>query len=282
MRVQAARMAGEGRGWGIGGPDWRNWQALPCHASSPRPAFVSLVLGPGPPSLQNRPRTTPHAGYLFTFYNAKKTDERKAQIQRINDQVRLLYGPLLACVYASRAAYAAMVRQHSPDGTLEGFLAAMRLDPKGKEAAAYRHWMKDVMQPLNERAADIIVDHVNLLESPDIDPRLLQLVAHVSAYKVIITRWDRGAVGEWSAISYPNTVRAPVSGRGAKVGGGTGCGRKGDREGAAHHAHVQCRSRTNAREHDRATHFQHPPHSCWTRCEQSSSGSSGGRPTCWA
>lgn len=66
--------------------------------------------------------------------------------------------------------------------------------------------MKDVMQPLNERAADIIVDHVNLLESAEIDPRLLQLVAHVSAYKVIISRWDRGAVGEWSAISYPNTL----------------------------------------------------------------------------
>lgn len=145
-------------------------------------------------------------GYLFTFYNAKKADERKAQIQRVNDQVRLLYGPLLACVHASRAAYAAMVRQHSPDGTLEGFLTAMRRDPRGHEASAYRHWMKDVMQPLNERAADIIVDHVNLLESAEIDPRLLQLVAHVSAYKVIIARWDKGAVGEWSAISYPNTL----------------------------------------------------------------------------
>ncbi|KAL6771932.1 hypothetical protein ACKKBG_A28340 [Auxenochlorella protothecoides x Auxenochlorella symbiontica] len=145
-------------------------------------------------------------GYLFTFYNSKKADERKAQIQRINDQVRLLYGPLLACVHASRAAYAAMVRQHSPDGTVGGFLAAMRRDPKGHEGSAYRHWMKDVMQPLNERAADIIVDHVNLLESAEIDPRLLQLVAHVSAYKVIISRWDRGAVGEWSAISYPNTL----------------------------------------------------------------------------
>lgn len=160
--------------------------------------------------LAYQPCSSPHtlqvAGYLFTFYNAKKADERKAQIQRINDQVRLLYGPLLACVHASRAAYAAMVRQHSPDGTLEDFLSAMRRDPRGHEASAYRHWMKDVMQPLNERAADIIVDHVNLLESSEIDPRLLQLVAHVSAYKVIIARWDKGAVGEWSAISYPNTL----------------------------------------------------------------------------
>lgn len=100
------------------------------------------------------------AGWLFTYYNTKKTDERKAQIERINDQarvataasmqapcwlrcstgvwwrhrcsqpalhsrcllgpqVRQLYGPLLACVHASRSAYAAMVRQHSPDGTVQ-------------------------------------------------------------------------------------------------------------------------------------------------------------------
>lgn len=102
------------------------------------------------------------SGWLFTYYNSKKTDERKAQIERINDQVRvrlsgcalgnraadarqpsraaarsvasslcadspptltpltqLLYGPLLACVHASRSAYSAMVRQHSPDGTVQ-------------------------------------------------------------------------------------------------------------------------------------------------------------------
>jgi hypothetical protein len=29
---------------------------------------------------------------LFTYYNSKKTDERKAQIDRINDQVRVRIG----------------------------------------------------------------------------------------------------------------------------------------------------------------------------------------------
>lgn len=143
---------------------------------------------------------------MFTFYNTKATDERKAQIERVNVQVGKLYGPLLACVHATRTAYAAMVRQHSPDGTSEGFRAAVRDDPGGPEGQAYRRWMKTVLQPLNERASETIVNNVDLLEAGRVDPTLLQFVAHVSAYKVILRRWEEGAIGEWSAISYPNQL----------------------------------------------------------------------------
>lgn len=51
---------------------------------------------------------------------------------------QLLYGPLLACVHASRSAYAAMVRQHSPDGTVQGFVGALQSDPEGPVGEAYR------------------------------------------------------------------------------------------------------------------------------------------------
>lgn len=52
-----------------------------------------------------------------------------------------------------------------------------------------RQWMKEVLQPLNEKAADIIVRHADLLQSAQMEPLLLQLVAHVSAYRVILKRW---------------------------------------------------------------------------------------------
>ena len=99
-------------------------------------------------------------GYLFTYYNTKITEERKAQIERINQQVRDLYGPLLATVNASRTAYKAMVRAHSPDGggSAAAFVSAVRRDPEGATARVYRTWMRDVLQPLNERAAAIVVD----------------------------------------------------------------------------------------------------------------------------
>ena len=70
----------------------------------------------------------------------------------------------------------------------------------------YRHWMCCVLQPLNEKAADVIVNHLNLLEATYIDPLLLQFVAHVSSYRVILKRWEEGAINEWSAVSYPDKL----------------------------------------------------------------------------
>ena len=51
-----------------------------------------------------------------------------------------------------------------------------------------RQWMRDVLQPLNEKAADIVVKHADMLQSNRMEPLLLQLVAHVSAYRVILSR----------------------------------------------------------------------------------------------
>ena len=41
--------------------------------------------------------------------------------------------------------------------------------------------MRVVLQPLNERAADLIVSHVDLLEAPAIDPLLLQVRCRLGA-----------------------------------------------------------------------------------------------------
>ena len=48
--------------------------------------------------------------------------------------------------------------------------------------------MRDVLQPLNEKAAEIVVKHADMLQSNRMEPLLLQLVAHVSAYRVILAR----------------------------------------------------------------------------------------------
>ncbi|KAK9802650.1 hypothetical protein WJX73_000703 [Symbiochloris irregularis] len=145
-------------------------------------------------------------GYLFTYYNTRINEERKAQIERVNEQVKELYGPLLACVTASKSAFDAMVRQHGEQCTTQEFISAAREKPESEEAKTYRHWMKTVLQPLNEKARDIIVNRADLLEAPAVEPLLLQLVAHVSAYRVILARWEAGDLNEWSAISYPDKL----------------------------------------------------------------------------
>lgn len=76
---------------------------------------------------------------MFTYYNSKVGKEREAQIDRVNEQVKDLYGPLLSCVTASKSAFDAMIGQHSPDGTKAGFVRAIKDNPDSSEAVAYRY-----------------------------------------------------------------------------------------------------------------------------------------------
>ena len=48
--------------------------------------------------------------------------------------------------------------------------------------------MTQVLQPLNEKAASTITQHVDLLDGPKLEPQLLQLVAHVYACRVTLER----------------------------------------------------------------------------------------------
>jgi hypothetical protein len=146
------------------------------------------------------------AGYLFTYYNSKLSKEREAQIDRVNAQVKSLYGPLLACLTTSRSAFDAMLKQHSPDGSRKSLVAAIHENPGCHEGEAYRKWMTEVLQPLNERVAEIVTKNADLLEAAAMEPLLLQLVAHVSAYRVIIKRWEEGHIEEWSQISFPDGI----------------------------------------------------------------------------
>ena len=154
-------------------------------------------------------------------------------------QVRQLYGPLLATVNASKTAYAAMVRQYSsPDAAAAaGFVAAVRAFPHGAEATLYRTWMRDVLQPLNERAASIVVERADLLEAAAMPALLLALVAHVSANRVVLARWRDGDLGATSALPYPDALHAWVAAefRGIKARQaallGVAAPRHGDEEG---------------------------------------------------
>ena len=65
--------------------------------------------------------------------------------------------------------------------------------------------------PLSEKAAAIVMERADLLEGESIEPLLLQLVAHVSAYKVIMRRWHEGALHEHSTIQYPEELYEWVS-----------------------------------------------------------------------
>mgnify|MGYP001253747610 CR=1 FL=1 len=161
--------------------------------------------------------------YAATAVLTLRNEQHKSVVERVNTQLNALYGPLLACVTASKSSYDAMIRQFenrhraAADAPAVGslsaaeFRAAVRRRPSGPEATAYRAWVRAVLMPLSVKAANLVIERADLLEGDDIDPILLQLVAHVSAYRVILEQWDKGEVAEHSAISFPEKIHQWVS-----------------------------------------------------------------------
>ena len=117
---------------------WRSWAR--CCLREQVISFRFLLCSAKPQlCMQHGSISRNSTGYLFTYYNSKVGKEREAQIDRVNEQVKDLYGPLLSCVTASKSAFDAMIAQHSPDGTKAGFVKAMRDNPNSSEAQAYRY-----------------------------------------------------------------------------------------------------------------------------------------------
>ena len=94
-----------------------------------------------------------------------QAQQHLGRVERVNEQLKELYGPLLACVTASKSAYDAMVQQVGGTAT-DGpsFRAAVRADEASPEGVAYRAWVEEVLLPLSDRAARLIVERADLLE----------------------------------------------------------------------------------------------------------------------
>ena len=61
--------------------------------------------------------------------------------------------------------------------------------------------------PLNERAEALVVEHADLLVESEIPRCLLELCAHVEAYRGVIAEWDEEQFSHATApLNYPQEV----------------------------------------------------------------------------
>jgi hypothetical protein len=125
---------------------------------------------------------------------------RKDRLDRVNQQLRQLYGPLYAINQAGHHAWVAFRTTVRPGGSFFG-----REPPPSKaELEAWRIWMQTVFRPNHEEMLAIITKNSDLLIEPDL-PRPLQLFcAHVASYKAVFARWDKGDYSQNVAVlNYP-------------------------------------------------------------------------------
>jgi len=86
------------------------------------------------------------------YFHELYLGRRKDQLERVNEQLKLLYGPLFALNKATEITWVAFVKRYCNDPNFR--TANNRIRPQTPETQEiWRHWMKNVFMPLNVQMA---------------------------------------------------------------------------------------------------------------------------------
>jgi hypothetical protein len=121
---------------------------------------------------------------------------RKDRLERVNQQLKLLYGPLYALNQADNIAWAAFRSKTRPNRPFFG----TDPPPTVEELEAWRRWMLTVFKPIHDEMFSIITKNSDLLIESDLPQPLQSFCAHVAAYKVVFDRWSKGDFAENTSI----------------------------------------------------------------------------------
>jgi len=120
-------------------------------------------------------------GYWLTYRNNLRLAQRAERLDRINRQLRELYGPMLAIASVGHRIFQeyrrSIATRHERPEPLD-------INPE------FRAWMKGVFMPNNERLYELLLTKADLLIDDKIPDCLLQLGAHIGAFKAIAQRWE--------------------------------------------------------------------------------------------
>jgi hypothetical protein len=134
-------------------------------------------------------------GYIFTYFNDLRISKRTAELERINRQLGELYGPLYALADSSTITFAEFLKRYRP-----GQPSFFNTPPNEDELKIWRLWMSDVFMPTNLKMYDIILNKADLLIEEEMPKCLLDLGAHVAAYKAIMKKWEKHDFSEHQSL----------------------------------------------------------------------------------
>src|SRR5688572_14225276 len=91
------------------------------------------------------------AGFIVKYINDLTLTRRKDKLDRINKQLGDFYGPLYSLLKSNQQAWLSFRHRHKPSGSY--------FDPQNppteEQLIAWRHYMKAVFMPANEKIYDI-------------------------------------------------------------------------------------------------------------------------------
>lgn len=142
-------------------------------------------------------------GWVFTYFHKRRTDARAAKLERANQQLRCLYGPLYARLRASSAVWNAFVENYWPAHGQRGYFTR-GVKTTDEEKARWRIWMEEVFEPFHAGIEKLIIDHMDLFEDEEFPQAFVDALAHIAAYKAVFRQWKDGDYSEHTSVcNYP-------------------------------------------------------------------------------
>lgn len=135
-------------------------------------------------------------GYFVKYVSDIRLAQRDDRLDRINRQLSEFYGPLLALTQASEESWRAFRKRYRPDPGRTAPGSFWRIDPPPtkEDAIVWRLWMTTVFVPLQRQMMELVLEHADLIDEPEMPPCLLTLCAHVAGYQAVLTEWERGEI----------------------------------------------------------------------------------------
>jgi hypothetical protein len=147
-------------------------------------------------------------GYIITYFNNVRIENRKAQVKFISDQIEKLYGPLYSMSKAGEEAWRSFRSRCRPTGAFFD----PRNPPTPQELEQWRLWMSEIFMPLHLKMENVITANAHLIEGGLMPQSFMRLLAHVEVYKIVARKWAQGDFSEHTAyFDFPREFDVYVS-----------------------------------------------------------------------
>jgi hypothetical protein len=140
------------------------------------------------------------AGWFVAYTSKRKHDSRIAQLDRVNKQLRELYGPLYIGLKAANRTWDAFWENHRPSHG-EDYYFGPAVEVTDEEKKVWRNWIENVFEPMNAKAEEILTSNIDLLESDDIPDAFIDALAHVASYRAVLAQWKESNYSEHVSVS---------------------------------------------------------------------------------
>ena len=137
--------------------------------------------------------------FVLNQWGQARGERRQARLERVNAQLRNLYGPLKALTDSNEAVWRAMRASYLPDERIRRSGVASN----EQDRREWNGWLTHALMPTNRQMRNLIVQNAHLLIEQELPEPLRTFCAHVAALEVELARGAAEVPTEPALIHHP-------------------------------------------------------------------------------